>query len=126
MRRLVAFPFADGLLDLRHLSQPQSRRQLLVIRRGVAAISRTVAGAGESAPTRLHRILHDDDAQWFETTKNQDVSTGPLDCPFTYSILPLTHLLAPHCLLCLRAPLRSFICSLAHFAHSRAHGKVND
>ena len=67
-----------------------------------------------------------DDAQWSGTTKNHVVSTGPLTCPFARSLAPLTHLLAPPCLLCSRAPLRSFVCSLAHFAHSLARGTVND
>ena len=51
------------------------------------------------------------------TTKNPDVST------ISRSIAPLTHLLASHCLLCLRAPLRSFV---RLFAHSRARGNVYD
>ena len=46
-------------------------------------------------------------------TKNPDKSTRPLTHPFAHS-------------LSLRAPLRSFICSLAHFAHSLARETVND
>ena len=38
----------------------------------------------------------------------------------------LTRSLAPHYSLHLRAPLRSLICLLAHYAHSLAHGKVRD
>ena len=40
---------------------------------------------------------------------------------FARSLAPLTHLLALHCLLHLRAPLRLFVCSLAY---TQAHGKV--
>ena len=65
-------------------------------------------------------------AQWFGKAKNQDVSTGPLACSFARSLAPLTHSLAPHYSLCSRAPLRSFVRLLTHFAHSRAHGIVND
>ena len=45
---------------------------------------------------------------WFRTAKNQDVSTGLLACPFARSLAPLTHLLALHCLLRSRTPLRPF------------------
>ena len=48
----------------------------------------------------------DGDALWSRTAKNSDCSTGPLGCP-------LTHLLVP--LIC---SYRSFVRSLAHFAHS--------
>ena len=61
-------------------------------------------------------------ALWSGTNKN--VSTGPLARPFTCSLAPLTRLLAPHYSLCLRTPLRSLARSFAHFAHSRARGKV--
>ena len=61
---------------------------------------------------------------WARTTKNRDVSTGPLARPFDLSFAPLTHLLAPPCLLCLCAPLRSLVHSLAHFAYSFACGEV--
>ena len=54
------------------------------------------------------------DARWVRKAKNWDVSTGPLTCPFALSLAPLTRLLAPHCLLCSRAPLRSLVRSLAH------------
>merc|ERR1711954_411968 len=30
-------------------------------------------------------------ALWFRSAKNQDVSTGPLACPFARSLAPLTH-----------------------------------
>ena len=63
---------------------------------------------------------------WARTIKNPDESTGPLACPFAHSLTPLTRLLAPQRLLCLRALLRSLICSLAHFAHPLAHEIVND
>ena len=42
------------------------------------------------------------------------LSTGTFAPPLTRSLTPLTHLLAPHCSLPSRAPLRSFIRSLAH------------
>ena len=62
---------------------------------------------------------------WARTTKNSDWSTGPIACPFARLLAPFTHLPAPHYLLRSRAPLCS-LCSLAHFAHSLAHGTVND
>ena len=49
--------------------------------------------------------------QWSRITKNPDVSTEPLACPFARSLAPLTHSLAPH-LLCYCAPLRSLTHSL--------------
>ena len=42
---------------------------------------------------------------WFRTTKNRDVSTGPIAHPFARSLTPLTALLTP---------LRSFVCFFAH------------
>ena len=42
------------------------------------------------------------------------------------SLALLTRLLAPPCSVRSRALLRSLICLLAHFAHSRARGKVNE
>ena len=54
---------------------------------------------------------------------SRDVSAGPLAQPFANSLAPLTHLLAPSYSLQPRTRLRLFVCS---FAHSRAHGKVND
>ena len=65
------------------------------------------------------------DALWLITAKNTDRSTGPLARPFARSLAPLTRLLAPDCSLRLCPPLRLLACSLAHFAHSLAHGKVN-
>ena len=63
-------------------------------------------------------------ALWFKTTKNPDVSTGPLARLFACSLAPLTHLLAPHCSLCLRAHCaHSFARSLTY---SRARGKKAD
>ena len=62
-------------------------------------------------------------ALWFRTALNRDVSNGQLACPIVRSLVPLTYLLAPHCSLCSRALLRSFICS---HTHSQARGKVND
>ena len=52
--------------------------------------------------------------------------TGPLACLFARSLAPLTHSLAPHYLLRLRAALRSLAYSLAPFVHSLARGTVND
>ena len=52
-------------------------------------------------------------ALWARKTMNTDWSNGPLARPFARSLAPLTHSLAPHY-------------SLAHFAHSRAHGTVFD
>ena len=37
------------------------------------------------------------------------LSTGPFAPPFARSLAPLNHSLAPHCLLCLRHSLRSFV-----------------
>ena len=51
--------------------------------------------------------------------KSRNVSTGP----FTRSLAPLTHLLAPHNWLCSRALLRSFVRSLTH---SLVRGTVID
>ena len=48
-------------------------------------------------------------ALWSGSTKNRDVSTGPLTRPFAHSLAPLTHLLAPDCLLGSRPPLRSLV-----------------
>ena len=46
----------------------------------------------------------------FRTTKNREISTGPL----THLLTPLIHLFALHCSLHSCAPLSSFILSLAH------------
>ena len=67
-----------------------------------------------------------DYALWARSTKNPDVSTGSLVCPFIHSLAPLTRLLATPCSLYLRALLRSLVCSLAQFGHSQARGTVND
>ena len=58
-------------------------------------------------------------ALWARITKNTDWSNGPLARPFACS-------LALHYSLRSCAPLRSFVRSLAHFAHSLARGKVDD
>ena len=42
---------------------------------------------------------------------------------FACSLAPLTHLLAPHCLLRSRAPLRSFVHSLAYSLNAELVGK---
>ena len=46
-------------------------------------------------------------ALWARTTKNTDCSTGPLTCPFARLLVPPTR-------------------PLTHYAHSLAHGTVND
>ena len=63
---------------------------------------------------------------WSRFIENKDWNTGPLARPFVRSLAPLTRLLAPHCSLCLRAPLCSLVCLLAHFAYSIACRTVND
>ena len=63
---------------------------------------------------------------WSITANNTDCSTGPLARPFARSLAPLTRSLASDCSLRSRPPLRSLVCSLAHFAHSLARGTVND
>ena len=77
---------------------------------------------GDSTPQKegegviLSRDDDNDDALWSRTTKNPDtdLSAGPLAHLFPRSLEPLIHSLAPECSLCSHAPLRSFICSLAH------------
>ena len=46
---------------------------------------------------------------------NRDVSNKPLARLFAHFLALLTHLLPPHCLLCLRTPLRSIVHSHARF-----------
>ena len=59
--------------------------------------------------------------QWFRASWKQDVFNGPFAYPLARSLAPLTYLLAPHCS---RAPLRSFVRSLARsLTHSGAYGK---
>ena len=53
-------------------------------------------------------------AQWFRTDMIPHLSAGPLARLFACSLAPRTHLLAPHCLLCLSTPLRSFVRSFVH------------
>ena len=65
-------------------------------------------------------------ALWSVTNKNRDVSTGPLARQLARSLAPLTHLLARHCSLRSRAPLRSLIRFLTHFTHSLTRGTMND
>ena len=79
-----------------------------------------------SVRASIRRSVRPSVSLWSGTTKNKDVGTGPLACLFGRSLAPLTHSLAPPCSLCSCAPLRSFICSLAHFAHSQARGKMSD
>ena len=76
--------------------------------------------------TKDKRTDRQGSAPWSGSTKNRNVSTGPLARAFARLLAPLTRLLAPPYSLCLRTPLRSLARSLTHFAHSRARGKVND
>ena len=62
-------------------------------------------------------------ALWSRIAKNPDVSTGPLALPFAHSLVPFTHLLAPHCSLHSRATLHSLVRLLTY---SRSRGKKND
>ena len=55
---------------------------------------------------------------WSWTTRTTSWSTRPLAHPFARWLSPLTHLLAPHCLLLLCTPQHSLVRSLANFAHS--------
>ena len=62
-------------------------------------------------------------SQWNDYEINAK-STGPFTHPLARSLTPHTHSLSPHCSLRSRAPLRSFVRSLARpFTRSRAHGK---
>ena len=63
---------------------------------------------------------------WSRIAKGPDRSTKPLARFFACSLAPLTHSLALHCLLCLRAMLHSLARLLAHFTHFLACGKVNN
>ena len=74
----------------------------------------------------VRTVVWEHAALWSGTNKNPDVSTGPLTRLFARLLAPLTRLLAPPCSLCSRAPLRSLVCSLVHFAHSLTCRKVND
>ena len=70
-------------------------------------------------PTTFHtpqQSLFLTTALWARVNKNPDCSTGSFARLFTRSLAPLTHSLALHWSLCLRA----------HLAYSRVHGKVND
>ena len=58
---------------------------------------------------------------------NKDENTRPLARPLAYLLASLTQLLAPHCLLCLCAPLRSFLArslTLARENVCRAAGSI--
>ena len=63
---------------------------------------------------------------WSRIAKGPDRSTKPLARFFACSLAPLTHSLALHCLLCLRAMLHSLARLLAHFTHFLACGKVKE
>ena len=67
-----------------------------------------------------------DSALWYRTAMNRNLITRPLARPFARSLTPLTHFPAPHCLLCSRALLRSFIRLLAHSLTPEPVGKGND
>ena len=53
----------------------------------------------ESFYPRLSGCSSVRNALWSGTTKNPDIRTGPLAYPFAYTLAPLTHSLALHCLL---------------------------
>ena len=59
-------------------------------------------------------------ALWFRTTKNRDVSTGPLTLPFSCSLTLLNHSFAQHCSPRLCALLVRSACA-HHCTHSYAH-----
>ena len=69
-------------------------------------------------PKNIKKEVGDGAARWSGTSKNQDVSTGPLARPFAHSLSPLTHSLAPPSSLCSRAPLHSFARSLTSLTPS--------
>ena len=78
-------------------------------------------------PTKEDNLNNDDtNALWSGSTKNRDVSTGPLAGPFAHSLAPLTRSLAPDSSLRSHPPLCSLVCSLAHFAHSLDWMSQND
>ena len=60
-----------------------------------------------------------------ESGRTQDWAYRSSVCSFAWTAhsFACSTLLAPHCTLCSRAPLCSFVCS---FAHSQARGIVND
>ena len=93
-----------------------------------ASDSKSIAEWAAWKPCRPERPRSTDisGTLWSRITKNPDESTQPLARPFPRSLAPLTRALAPPCSLCSHTPLRSFVRSHAHFAHSLARGKVND
>ena len=88
------------------------------------SVSSFTSSAGEATSLAATDDGEEATALWSGTNKNRDVSTRPLAHPFARSLAPLTRSLAPDCSLRLRPPLHSLVCSLAHFAHSLARGKV--
>ena len=114
-RRPVSSSIRSRVVSSSHLHHRSFFR-----RRFFAASSAASSGRRQ----KRHR-RGNDDAQWARSTKNPDVSTGPLPRPFARSLTRLTRSLSPDSSLCSRPPLRSLVCSLAHFAHSLARGKVN-
>ena len=112
----LLFPLARGRESVVQLDFRRGRTIKRDLFRGGAFIAtHAVFGAGFQRAVAL----------WSGTSKNRDVSTGPLARPFACSLAPLTRSLAPDCSLRSRSPLRSLVRSLAHFAHSLARGKVN-
>ena len=75
-----------------------------------------------SIPLSGHNNIH----YGLKQPKRQDCSTGPLARPFARLLATLTRSLATDCSLRSRPPLRSFVRSLAHFAHFLTRGKKND
>ena len=64
-------------------------------------------------------------ALWSRIIKKPDWATRLFIPSFARSLAPLTGSLAPDCPLHSHPLLHSLVCSLAHFAHSLARGKVN-
>ena len=60
---------------------------------------------------------------WLKRYEIDALGTGPFTPPFACSLAPLTQSLAPHCSLRSRAPLRSFVRSLAHSLTPELMGK---
>ena len=95
----------------------------------VSEMADSEAGAFECAASEVMviEIMNSGDCRgslWSITAKNTDCSTGPLARPFARWLAPLTHSLAPDCLLRSHPPLCSLVRSLAHFAHFLARGTV--
>ena len=101
--------------DQQHLSDEGRCSDLKTTESAAALLKRGDSegdDVGDAGGPRLPQ--QGDAALWSGTNKNQDVSTGPLVRSFARTARSL----APHYS---RTPL----CSLAHFAHSLARGKVS-